>query len=80
MLITNIQYKLKKSAKGLLCVTADHGAHGVTGFTLHEDVPMYHCGADRYFEGNGALEVIFENGKAGYTQTLSEIRTRLARG
>jgi nicotinamide phosphoribosyltransferase len=69
---------LKKSAKGLLCVTADYGAHGVTGFTLHEDVTMYQCGTDRYFEGNGALETIFHDGYPGYTQTLAEIRERLA--
>jgi nicotinamide phosphoribosyltransferase len=64
---------LKKSAKGLLCVDAIKGAHGVIDFALREDVTVWQ-------EANeGALEIIFENGKAGRTQTLAEIRERLAR-
>lgn len=64
---------LKKSAKGLLRVDAVKGAHGVTGFTLTEDVTQGE-------ELEGALEVIFSDGVPGRQQTLAEIRNRLARG
>jgi len=64
---------LKKSAKGLLCVDPIFGAHGVQDFVLREDVTAFQEATE------GALEVIFENGKAGRTQTLTEIRERLAR-
>jgi nicotinamide phosphoribosyltransferase len=64
---------LKKSAKGLLRVDQVRGAHGVTGFTLTEDVTPGE-------EMEGALEVIYSNGGLGHKHTLSEIRARLARG
>ena len=64
---------LKKSAKGLLCVDAIRGAHGVTGFALREDVTTIQE------ETEGALDTIFLDGWAGRTQTLTEIRERLAR-
>jgi nicotinamide phosphoribosyltransferase len=64
---------LKKSAKGLLCVDAVKGAHGIETFTLREDVSPEE-------ELEGALEPIFHDGWEGRTQTLAEIRERLARG
>lgn len=64
---------LKKSAKGLLCVDHVRGAHGVTGFALREDVSvLQEC-------SEGALDTIFRDGIPGRTQTLTEIRERLAR-
>lgn len=64
---------LKKSAKGLLCVDPVFGAHGVIDFTLREDV------TPQQEAHEGALETIFHNGTPGRTQTLQEIRDRLAR-
>lgn len=64
---------LKKSAKGLLCVDAVKGAHGIVGYTLREDVSFYQE------QTEGALEIIFKDGVPGRTQTLAEIRERLLR-
>lgn len=64
---------LKKSAKGLLCVDPVFGAHGVIDFTLREDVTAQQEAHE------GALEIIFCNGAPGRTQTLQDIRDRLAR-
>lgn len=55
---------LKKSARGLLRVNPD--------YTLSEDVAPDE-------EQEGLLQVIFENGKEGRTQSLTEIRQRLTR-
>ena len=61
---------LKKSAKGLLCVDP---AEAPTGFRLREEVTPEEEATQ------GALRVIFENGVPGRTQTLAEVRDRLAR-
>lgn len=55
---------LKKSAKGLLRVNPD--------YTLSEDVTPDE-------EQEGLLQVVYENGYDIYTQSLAEIRERLAR-
>ena len=54
---------LKKSARGLLRVNPD--------YTLSEDVTPDE-------EQEGLLQVIFEDGLMGPTQTLADIRARLA--